>query len=224
MSPRRVSRGGSGASRGQAHLEWLRLIEVSGPFLSVPVLTAAWPDLEPLPVPERDALRQAHRTWQAEGDVSSWISFVLRDLLGWQGRRPVRRRYGRTVAGGPRARDDDHPLVHAPRSRLGRDQAAWRGQRWLASRARRRVRLARDPRRPARAVVPCPGDRAGAGHRRPLVGFGVGAGWGSHDGGRLRLHRLGGSFRTDGGACLYFAAPAAAVLRGTVSAAPRSAA
>ena len=84
MSPRRASGGGAGASRGQAHLEWLRLIEVSGPFLSVPVLTAAWPDLEPLDAGLRDALRQAHREWQAEGDVSSWISFVLRDLLGWQ--------------------------------------------------------------------------------------------------------------------------------------------
>jgi hypothetical protein len=34
-----------------------------------------------------------------------------------------------------------------------------------------------------------------------LVGFGVGAGWGSHDGGRSRVHRLAGSFGTYGGAC-----------------------
>ena len=84
MRPRRASNGGSGGSRGQAHLQWLRLIEVSGPFLSVPVLTAEWPDLEPLDTGLRDALRQAHRAWQAEGDVQAWISFVLTDLLGWQ--------------------------------------------------------------------------------------------------------------------------------------------
>ena len=82
MSPRpRTSRG----SRREAHIEWLKLIDVSGPFLSVPVLTAEWPDLEPLDAEERDRLRRAHGDWQASGDQSSWITFVLEDLLGWQG-------------------------------------------------------------------------------------------------------------------------------------------
>jgi hypothetical protein len=91
MSPARrrfgSSRGlpGSPASRREAHLEWLRLIEISGPFLSVPVLTAEWPDLEPLDLAARDRLRRAHADWQATGDRAPWIDFVLEDLLGWHG-------------------------------------------------------------------------------------------------------------------------------------------
>ena len=82
MSPRpRTSRG----SRREAHIEWLKLIDVSGPFLSVPVLTAEWPDLEPLDGAERDRLRRAHGDWQASGDRLAWIAFVLEELLGWQG-------------------------------------------------------------------------------------------------------------------------------------------
>ena len=76
---------GSPASRREAHLEWLRLIETSGPFLSVPVLTAEWPDLEPLDLAARDRLRRAHADWQATGDRAPWIDYVLEDLLGWQG-------------------------------------------------------------------------------------------------------------------------------------------
>jgi hypothetical protein len=82
MSPHpRTSRG----SRREAHIEWLKLIDVSGPFLSVPVLTAEWPDLEPLDGAERDRLRRAHGDWQASGDRLAWIAFVLEELLGWQG-------------------------------------------------------------------------------------------------------------------------------------------
>jgi hypothetical protein len=81
MSPRpRTSRG----SRREAHIEWLKLIDVSGPFLSVPVLTKEWPDLEPLDGAERDRLRRAHGDWQASGDRLAWITFVLEELLGWQ--------------------------------------------------------------------------------------------------------------------------------------------
>ncbi len=82
MSPRpRTSRG----SRREAHIEWLKLIDVSGPFLSVPVLTKEWPDLEPLDGAERDRLRRAHGDWQDSGDRLGWIAFVLEELLGWQG-------------------------------------------------------------------------------------------------------------------------------------------
>ena len=82
MSPRpRTSRG----SRREAHIEWLKLIDVSGPFLSVPVLTKEWPDLEPLDGAERDKLRRAHGDWQASGDRLAWIVFALEELLGWQG-------------------------------------------------------------------------------------------------------------------------------------------
>jgi hypothetical protein len=75
----------TGSQRRQAHIEWLKLIEVTGPFLSVPVLTAEWPDLEPFSPSERDSLRLAHRVWQEDpvAGRDAWISFVLRDLLGW---------------------------------------------------------------------------------------------------------------------------------------------
>jgi hypothetical protein len=85
MSPGPRGPHGSHGSRREAHIEWLKLIDVSGPFLSVPVLTKEWPDLEPLDGAERDRLRRAHGDWQASGDRSSWITFVLEDLLGWQG-------------------------------------------------------------------------------------------------------------------------------------------
>jgi hypothetical protein len=77
----RTSRG----SRREAHIEWLKLIDVSGPFLSVPVLTAEWPDLEPLEPALRERLRRAHSDWQASGDRSGWVAFLLEELLGWQG-------------------------------------------------------------------------------------------------------------------------------------------
>jgi hypothetical protein len=75
----------TGSQRRQAHIEWLKLIEVTGPFLSVPILTAEWPDLEPLSPSERDSLRLAHREWQEDpvAGRDAWIWFVLRDLLGW---------------------------------------------------------------------------------------------------------------------------------------------
>jgi len=72
----------TGKDRGEAHIEWLKLIEVSGPFLSVPVLTKEWPDLEPLDGAARDRLRRAHVDWQADGDRAAWITFVLSELLG----------------------------------------------------------------------------------------------------------------------------------------------
>ena len=64
MSPARTRHGVTGQDRRQAHIDWLKLIEVSGPFLSVPVLTAEWPDLEPLDNKDKDRLRQEHRQWQ----------------------------------------------------------------------------------------------------------------------------------------------------------------
>jgi len=89
MSPARRRHGVTGQDRRQTHIDWLKLIEVSGPFLSVPVLTAEWPDLEPLEVKARDRLRQEHRQWQENPAVhrDDWIRYILDDLLGWQGLR-----------------------------------------------------------------------------------------------------------------------------------------
>ena len=72
MSPARTA--------AQAHIDWLKLIEVSGPFLSVPVLTAEWPDLEPLDNKDKDRLRQEHRQWQENpaANRDGWIDYVTR--------------------------------------------------------------------------------------------------------------------------------------------------
>lgn len=54
------------------HHDWLSLIEVSGPFLAVPVLREAFPQgLEALDVAKRQRLRQAYDEWleaQETGD------------------------------------------------------------------------------------------------------------------------------------------------------------
>lgn len=59
------------------HNNWLSLIQVSGPFLSLPVLRKTWPALEPLDKQTRERLRLAHGTGR------EWIDYVLAELLGW---------------------------------------------------------------------------------------------------------------------------------------------
>jgi hypothetical protein len=46
------------------HRNWLALVEVTGPFLSLPVLRETWPALEPIDAAERDALRRSHGAWR----------------------------------------------------------------------------------------------------------------------------------------------------------------
>jgi Eco57I restriction-modification methylase/MmeI, target recognition domain len=72
------------------HAGWLSLIEVSGPFLSLPVLRRAWPSLDALDKQTRERLRLAQGTGSGTGLGSgtaagrqAWIGFVLADLLGW---------------------------------------------------------------------------------------------------------------------------------------------
>jgi hypothetical protein len=66
------------------HSDWLGLIEVSGPFLSIPVLRKAWPTLDALDKQTRERLRLAHATGSGSGsDRQEWIDYVLADLLGW---------------------------------------------------------------------------------------------------------------------------------------------
>ena len=70
----------------EQHRDWLSLIEVSGPFLSLPVLRAVWPDgPDALDKPTREKLRVEHSRWQVDpaGTQQDWIRYVLRDLLGW---------------------------------------------------------------------------------------------------------------------------------------------
>jgi Eco57I restriction-modification methylase/restriction-modification enzyme MmeI-like protein len=87
VSPARHPRIITASQRRGVHIEWLKLIDVSGPFLSVPVLAAEWPDLEPLDGQSRDQLRREHAAWQEypARNRSSWIDHILDKLLGWQG-------------------------------------------------------------------------------------------------------------------------------------------
>ncbi|MGI5420322.1 Eco57I restriction-modification methylase domain-containing protein [Actinomadura luteofluorescens] len=61
------------------HADWLSLIDVSGPFLSVPVLRRVWPALDAIDKATRERLRQEHAALPGR----SWIDHVLRELLGW---------------------------------------------------------------------------------------------------------------------------------------------
>src|SRR5699024_679339 len=80
MSPQQ-SRRPRAKDSAEQHREWLNLVEVSGPFLSMPVLRRAWPDLDALE--NKPALRAAHATWQADtvGGQRGWLEFVLGELL-----------------------------------------------------------------------------------------------------------------------------------------------
>jgi hypothetical protein len=65
----------------EQHRNWLSLVEVSGPFLSLPVLRSTWPTLDPLDKPTRERLRLEHTTWQADlaAGQQPWIGYVLGD-------------------------------------------------------------------------------------------------------------------------------------------------
>lgn len=67
----------------EQHKDWLSLVEVSGPFLSLPVLRTAWPSLDALE--NKPALRSAHANWLADpvDGQRAWLEYVLGDLLGW---------------------------------------------------------------------------------------------------------------------------------------------
>ena len=71
------------------HTGWLGLMQVSGPFLSIPVLRRAWPaGLDTLELPVRATLRAEHADYfdvsEAARDRDGWIRYVLADLLGWR--------------------------------------------------------------------------------------------------------------------------------------------
>ncbi|MDR3084345.1 MAG: hypothetical protein LBV60_26100, partial [Streptomyces sp.] len=91
MSPRRPLNRGVAAAKAKAadgrgqHQEWLDLTEVSGPFLTMPVLLGAWPQLDTLEKDERARLRARHADWQTDTTAGrdEWVAYVLARLLGW---------------------------------------------------------------------------------------------------------------------------------------------
>lgn len=69
----------------EQHRNWLSLVDVNGPFLSLPVLRRTWPTLDALDRKVRERLRQEHTTWQADTAAGqhAWTGYVLGELLGW---------------------------------------------------------------------------------------------------------------------------------------------
>lgn len=74
------------------HAEWLSLVEVSGPFLSMPVLQRVFPQGLDAHEPEHFAeLRQAHEEWETNQGGSRpepathylWVKYVLAETLGF---------------------------------------------------------------------------------------------------------------------------------------------
>lgn len=70
------------------HADWLSLVEVSGPFVSLPVLMRAFPQgLEARDPALAKLLRSAYEEWQdnpsAPGKQRAWVMHVLTSLLGY---------------------------------------------------------------------------------------------------------------------------------------------
>ncbi|WP_406088484.1 Eco57I restriction-modification methylase domain-containing protein [Kitasatospora purpeofusca] len=73
----------------QHHLDWMGLVDVTGPFLTLPVLMRIWnPQLDALESAARRELREAHEDWQGQdrgvAGQGSWIAYVLSELLEWR--------------------------------------------------------------------------------------------------------------------------------------------
>jgi hypothetical protein len=80
--------GKAGMSTSRHHADWLSLVEVSGPFLSLPVLLKAFPQgLDPRDAAQAKILRAAYEEWQvnpnAPGRQRAWLLQVLTGLLGY---------------------------------------------------------------------------------------------------------------------------------------------
>ena len=187
-SPPRSHRQGS----PQAHIEWLKLIEVSGPFLSVPVLTAEWPDLEPLDTrgPRQAAPGAPAVAGRPSAQPCRLDRLRARGTARLGGRWSSRDDLDRLALDVPEHETTLIPSFTLDRPGTGDVRPARPGQRRLPGGAGQRLGLASHPRRPARPAVPPPRRRAGPGHRRPLVGAGVGPGGGRHHRGRVRRDLL----------------------------------
>ncbi|MFE6091639.1 Eco57I restriction-modification methylase domain-containing protein [Streptomyces massasporeus] len=94
----------------QQHLDWLNLVEVSGPFLTLPVLLRTWPQLEGVPSERRADIRLHHGIWQDDRKGAGrldWIGFLLRTLLEWDDALHVREGAGRFGDSGQSLAEDD---------------------------------------------------------------------------------------------------------------------
>jgi hypothetical protein len=83
------------SSTPRHHAEWLSLLEISGPFLSMPVLLDAFPNgLDALDSSKMGSLRAAYEEWaDNQGSLkpdpaihSAWVHFVLSEALEYDSR------------------------------------------------------------------------------------------------------------------------------------------
>ncbi len=70
------------------HAEWLSLLEISGPFLSMPVLLSAFPQgLDEFPSEEARSLRADYEFWKEDPEnpavFTAWVRLVLESMLGY---------------------------------------------------------------------------------------------------------------------------------------------
>ena len=146
------------------HAEWLSLLEISGPFLSMPVLLRVFPQgLDEVDAARKADLRNALADWEEHGVDPAihrdWVRFVLEDLLEWPAELLVE---GQAVPPGLEARVAEHGETLRPdrvlldaddpaRARLlvvqlppdQRVERVLRGARWKASPATRMMELLR---------------------------------------------------------------------------------
>ncbi|SFD72944.1 Eco57I restriction-modification methylase domain-containing protein, partial [Streptomyces aidingensis] len=108
----------------QQHLDWLNLVEVSGPFLTLPVLLRTWPQLEGIPPERRADIRLHHGIWQDDRKGAGrldWIGFLLRTLLEWDDSLHLREGAGQTADSGESLAEDDALLDRFSVSPAGTD-------------------------------------------------------------------------------------------------------
>lgn len=65
----------------EQHQDWLSLVEIDGPFLTLPVLTRVWPTLDAVEAETMSQLRDAHA--YASAKPRSWAEFIVEELLSW---------------------------------------------------------------------------------------------------------------------------------------------
>lgn len=84
----------SAPTASRHHADWLSLVEVSGPFASLPVLLRVFAQgLEPRDPSQAKVLRAAYEEWQdnpgAPGKQRAWVLHVLTALLGYPANQVV---------------------------------------------------------------------------------------------------------------------------------------
>ncbi len=84
----------SAPTASRHHADWLSLVEISGPFVSLPVLLRVFSQgLEPRDPTQAKALRAAYEEWQdnpaAPGKQRAWVLHVLTTVLGYPSNQVV---------------------------------------------------------------------------------------------------------------------------------------